>query len=64
MYAMNAKLARRLLKLNLSVDAPRLNFVQNAMWNTNNLIYTKWLNITEQARPCFDLSRLEYLDFS
>jgi hypothetical protein len=40
-YAMNAKLARRLLKLDSSVDGPELNFVQNVMRNTNNLIHAR-----------------------
>jgi hypothetical protein len=38
MYAMNAKLSRRLLKLDSPVGGPGLNFVQNVMRNTNRLI--------------------------
>jgi Protein of unknown function (DUF3638)/Protein of unknown function (DUF3645) len=63
MYAMNAKLARRLLKLDSSFDGPGLNFVQNVMRNTHELIYARWSNIIEQAGPHYDLSRLECLDF-
>ncbi len=63
MYAMNAKLARRLLKLDSSVDEPGLKFVQNVMQNTDKLIHARWSKIVEQAGPRYDLSRLEGLDF-
>jgi hypothetical protein len=63
MYTMNAKLARRLLKLDSSVDRPGLNFVQSVMQNTKKLIHGRWSNIVKQAGPRYDLSHLECLDF-
>jgi Protein of unknown function (DUF3638)/Protein of unknown function (DUF3645) len=63
MYAMNAKLARRLLKLDSSVNEPGLSFVQNVMRKTNQLIHARWSNIMKQAGPRYDLSNLAYLDF-
>ena len=63
MYAMNAKLARRLLKLDLSVKGPGLNFVEDVMRDTNKLLHERWLSIMEQAGPRCDLSRLKCLNF-
>ena len=63
LYAMNAKLARRLHKLDSSVGEYGVNFVHNVMQNTNKLIHANWSNVMEQAGPRYDLSRIEYLDF-
>ena len=63
LYAMNAKLARRLLKLDPHVDANVFGFVQNTMQNTHKQICAKWSHILEQASPCYDLSCLKRLRF-
>ncbi|KIW91627.1 uncharacterized protein Z519_07595 [Cladophialophora bantiana CBS 173.52] len=63
LYAMNAKLTRRLLKLDPHVGTPVLSFAQNVMQNTYDQISTRWSLILKQASPCRDLSCLEHLSF-
>jgi len=63
-YAMNAKLVRRLLKLELSVDDPILKHVQGVMLKTSKLLHTKWSTIIEQSLQHHDLPCLKQLNFS
>ncbi|KAF8860560.1 hypothetical protein BDZ45DRAFT_800719 [Acephala macrosclerotiorum] len=63
LYSMNAKVVRRLLKLDSAVNAPALNFVENVLRKTNTLLDTRWSKIMKQETLHFDLSRLEHLDF-
>ena len=64
LYAMNAKLARRLLKLDVSADEPGFRFIQSVMQNTNKLIHTRWSLILETAGAHHDLSNLRRLNFT
>ena len=63
LYAMNAKVARRLMKLHPSVNRSELNFVESAMQNTHKVIQARWLNIIGQPEHCYNLSRIKCLDF-
>ncbi|TVY48539.1 hypothetical protein LOCC1_G001313 [Lachnellula occidentalis] len=63
-YAMNAKLARRLLKLDPSIEVPGLDFVKTAMRKSNQVLHSKWLSIMEGNRSRVDLSGLADLDIS
>ena len=63
LYAMNCKLARRVLKLGSSTDGPGLLFVQNVMQNTQKIIDTRWTIIAEQDQFRYDPSCLERLNF-
>jgi hypothetical protein len=63
LYAMNAKIARRLLKLHLSAEGPEFDFIRSVTQSTNNIIQGRWSCIMEKAEPRCDLSRLERLDF-
>jgi hypothetical protein len=51
LYAMNAKLARRLIKLGSSVDGSGLNIVRKVMHSTNEIIHARWSTIMEAAEP-------------
>ncbi|TVY36417.1 hypothetical protein LSUB1_G007938, partial [Lachnellula subtilissima] len=62
-YAMNAKLSRRLLKFDPSIEVPGLDFVQNAMRQSNQILNSKWSSIMEGNRSRIDLSGLANLDF-
>ncbi|TVY25882.1 hypothetical protein LHYA1_G005662 [Lachnellula hyalina] len=62
-YAMNAKLGRRLLKLDPDVEVPGLDFVRNAMRQSNQVLNSKWSSIMEGNRSRIDLSGLANLDF-
>ncbi|EXJ68848.1 uncharacterized protein A1O5_07780 [Cladophialophora psammophila CBS 110553] len=63
LYTVNAKLTRRLLKLDPHVGTPVLSFAQNVMQNTYDQISTRWSHILKQASPCRHLSCLEHLSF-
>ncbi len=63
LYAMNAKLGRRLLKLDPSVPRAGLPVVHGVMHRAAGLIRTRWKEIQNQASPFHDLSTLESLDF-
>jgi hypothetical protein len=63
LYAMNAKLARRMVKLGSSVDQPAMNFIRTVMENTDKTIHTRWSGMVKQAEPRYDLSRIGRLDF-
>ncbi|KAK5188622.1 hypothetical protein LTR92_011357 [Exophiala xenobiotica] len=63
LYAMNAKLGRRLLKLDPSVPRAGLPVVHGVMHRAAGLICTRWKEIQNQASPFYDLSTLESLDF-
>ena len=65
-YAMNAKIARRLIKIDQSGDRPgpeSLDCVETIMRNTSNLLDTTWTNIRQKAGPHWNLSDLVCLDF-
>ncbi|KKZ67076.1 hypothetical protein EMCG_07247 [[Emmonsia] crescens] len=63
-YALNAKLAQRLLKLDSSVHGPILDSVESVMQDANRLIHERWSNIVKQSGPRYDPSRLKRLDFN
>lgn len=62
-YAMNAKISRRLLKLNRSIDGRILSFVQNTVQNANKLLHARWSDVMSRDGQTFDLSVLKTLDF-
>ncbi|TVY56340.1 hypothetical protein LCER1_G002622 [Lachnellula cervina] len=62
-YAMNAKLARRLLKLDPSIEVPGLDSVKNSMRKSNQVLHSKWSSIMEGNGSSVDLSSLAELDF-
>lgn len=62
-YAMNAKISRRLLKLNTSIDGRILSFVQNTVQNANKLLHARWSDVMSRDGQAFDLSVLRTLDF-
>jgi hypothetical protein len=62
-YAMNAKISRRLLKLDTSIDGRILNFVQNTIQNANKLLHARWSEVMSREGQAFDLSVLKTLDF-
>ena len=62
---MNAKLVRRLLKLDISTDGhPELNFVKYVVEDSTRLLYTGWSLIMAQDGPRSDLPHLKSLEFS
>lgn len=63
LYAMNAKVVRRLLKFDSTVNGPALNFIENALQKANTVLDTRWSKITKQETLVAELSRLEHLDF-
>jgi hypothetical protein len=63
LHIMNAKLARRLLKLNPSFDAPGISFVRSVMSNTHLILKTTWSITMDRTTPRFDLRPIENLDF-
>ncbi|KIW67539.1 hypothetical protein PV04_06783 [Phialophora macrospora] len=63
LYAMNAKLGRRLLKLNSSAPSAGIAIVQIAMRETAEYIRGRWKKFMQAASPRFDLSILKSLDF-
>ena len=64
LYVMNAKLARRLLKLDSSDDIPGLEFVQKVMSDTHEAIDRAWSSTMKKNTPDFDVLRhLEHTDF-
>lgn len=60
---MNAKLSRRLLKLNLSSERPGLDIVQRIMGSISRLLVERWHIIMRRAELPRDLSSLTSLDF-
>jgi hypothetical protein len=62
-HAMNAKISRRLLKLDSFANWPALSSVQGIMRTANELLHTRWSNIMEQDLQACDLPRLKNLDF-
>jgi hypothetical protein len=63
LYAMNAKLGRRLLKLDPSVPRAGITVVQSIMCRTAEHIRARWERVMQRASPRHDLSILESLDF-
>ena len=63
LYVMNAKIARRLLKLDSRGDRSGFNYVQNVMRDSNELVHSRWSSVMEQAAPHYDLSRIGSLSF-
>lgn len=63
LYAMNAKLIRRLLKLEPSDPKAGLGVVQEIMRTTAEHIRARWKGVMQKASPHHDLSILGSLDF-
>ncbi|EXJ80680.1 hypothetical protein A1O3_06964 [Capronia epimyces CBS 606.96] len=63
LYAMNAKLGRRLLKLDASVPRSGLAVVRATMRKTTGHIGERWARVMQDASPRHDLTLLETLDF-
>jgi hypothetical protein len=63
-YAMNAKLARRLMKLGSPAAGSCFDFIRLVMTNTDSLIRARWSNILNHAAPHYDLARVRCLNFS
>ncbi|KAL4861979.1 hypothetical protein BDV12DRAFT_207643 [Aspergillus spectabilis] len=63
LYLMNAKIARRLHKLDLSYLPAWFPFVQNVLQETNNYILKSWRGIMAQSSPQHDKDHLVKLDF-
>ena len=63
LYAMNAKIARRLLKLHLSAERPEFDFIRSVMQSTDKILQGRWSSIMAKAEPRCDLFPLERLDF-
>lgn len=60
-YAMNAKLARRLIKLGSLAETPSFDYVRKVMMSSDKLIRARWSNVMEQAP--LDVCRLKALNF-
>ena len=66
LYAMNAKLARRVLKLGSDIDnvnEKALCYVQETMREANDIVSKRWASIQKDNSKTLDLSRLANLDF-
>ncbi|KAN0110108.1 hypothetical protein V8E51_006495 [Hyaloscypha variabilis] len=62
-YAMNAKIVRRLLKLD-SVDEMSRTYIRNILRTAQERLETRWSNVMEEDCQSCDLLRLENLDFA
>lgn len=65
-YSMNAKLARRLLKLGLhidDVDDNALRYIQEIMREANDTVSKRWSSIQQEHSTTLNLARLADLDF-
>lgn len=62
-YAMNAKLARRLLKLGSRLSCPTLGVVRSIMHEASDFIHARWSTLVDRAYPRYDLSRLQRMNF-
>lgn len=62
LYAMNAKLSRRLLKLGGEQALPWINRVQHVMSMTHGIVETRWQEI-QQSYPSLDMLRLKSTNF-
>ncbi|RMZ91442.1 hypothetical protein DV736_g1343, partial [Chaetothyriales sp. CBS 134916] len=63
LYVMNAKLGRRLLKLDPSAPKAGITLVQSVMQKAAEIIRARWETVTRQASPRRNLTILESLDF-
>lgn len=63
LYMMNAKLTRRLLKLDPPFGAPGIDFVRNAMSTTQLVIENTWSRTMDRVTPRFDLRSIGNLEF-
>ena len=63
LYAMNAKLARRLVKLGTNIDQNVLEAVQMVMNATHLQLENRWSAIQQHNTPCLDLTKLSNLNF-
>ncbi|RMZ74996.1 hypothetical protein DV737_g5547, partial [Chaetothyriales sp. CBS 132003] len=63
LYTMNAKLGRRLVKLDPLVPKAGIALVQRVMRTASEIIRVRWERIMRRASPRHDLSILESLDF-
>jgi hypothetical protein len=62
-YAMTAKISRRLLKFNSPIDGRILNLVQYTVQNANKFLHARWSDVMNRDGQAFDLSVLKSLDF-
>ncbi|KAE9371942.1 hypothetical protein N431DRAFT_456702 [Stipitochalara longipes BDJ] len=62
-HAMNAKLVRRLFKVDSIVEEPGLSSIAEVMRTANERLRTRWSNIMEEDCQFCDLPRLKNLNF-
>ena len=60
---MNAKVARRLLKLGSVANKLAFTFIQMVLGKAKSIIDTRWSNLREKTEHVHDLSRLKKLEF-
>ena len=61
LYAMNAKLSRRLLKLGTNEAKPWMDVVRQTMSNVHSLLESRWSGIIRKDSPTLDLEGLRSL---
>lgn len=59
LYAMNAKLARRLIKLSADEATPCIDAVRRVMSTINAVLESRWKLVMKITHPALDLSRLK-----
>ncbi|KAI1822778.1 hypothetical protein F4861DRAFT_371113 [Xylaria intraflava] len=64
LFSMNAKLARRLIKMELAANNRVLIYVQKIMKNVHDNISKRWLTVQKRDDRTIDLSKLSELDFT
>ena len=63
LFAMNAKLSRRLLKLRAEQTKPWIDVVRGVMSMTHDFVKTIWQNIIDRTYPSLDLVPLKSIKF-
>ncbi|KAJ9607822.1 hypothetical protein H2200_007901 [Cladophialophora chaetospira] len=63
LYAMNAKLGRRLMKLKQPVPGAAIDLVRKTMKETADHLHARWKEVRQRASPHHDLSILRSLNF-
>ncbi|PGH08675.1 hypothetical protein AJ79_05957 [Helicocarpus griseus UAMH5409] len=63
LYSQSAKVARRLLKLESFSHKTVLDFAEKVMQKAGTTIEKRWSKLVREDGACYDLSRLEGLDF-
>lgn len=64
LHCMSAKIVRRMLKLDVSHDAPGIAFVKQVLFRTEIHISQKWEHAQMRSTETLDLARLPSLHFS